>query len=361
MAEENVIDMQPNPIPVGGKQYNVEQTKYYDNRDTNVYSRGAGTFKRVSWGAIFAGVVITLVTQLALSVLGLGIGASAINPATEQNPMSGIGTGAGVWFAITTLISLFAGGWVAGRLAGIPRATDSLLHGVLTWGLATLLLFYFLTSTVGAIIGGTFSVLGSGLSAATTAAASAAPQVANAAQNQMQKSGIDMSSIEREVLTTLRQTGKPELQPGAIQNKAQNAANEAQNTASNAASDPANSDESVTSLLQRISASGEKTFNAADKDALVNVVMARTGKTRPEAEATVASYQKTYEQAEAQYEQTKADAAQKAREIGQKTADATSSAALWAFVALLFSAVAAALGGFLATPKNIPARNEAIA
>ncbi len=38
-------------------------------------------------------------TQLALSILGLGIGASAVNPATEQNPMSGIGTGAGVCFS----------------------------------------------------------------------------------------------------------------------------------------------------------------------------------------------------------------------------------------------------------------------
>ncbi len=346
------------PIPVGDKNYNVEQTKYYDDRETNVYNRSATALKRVSWGAIFAGVVITLVTQLALSVLGLGIGASAINPATEQNPMSGIGTGAGVWFAITTLIALFAGGWVAGRLAGIPRATDSLLHGLVTWGLATLLLFYFLTSTVGAIIGGTFSILGSGLSAAATGIGAAAPQIAGAAQNQMQKSGIDMSSIQREVLTTLRQTGKPELQPGAIQNRAQNAADQTQNSAANVASDPANSDESVTSLLQRIATSGEKTFNAADKDALVNVVMARTGKTRPEAEATVASYQKTYEQAQVQYEQTKAQAAEKARQIGQQTADATSSAALWAFVALLLSAVAAAVGGFLATPKPLPARTE---
>ncbi len=358
MIEKETLATPVTPVPVQGDRIDVERTSYYDDGDTNIYNRGAARFKRVSWGAIFAGVVITLVTQLALSVLGLGIGASAINPATEQNPMSGIGTGAGVWFAITTLISLFAGGWVAGRLAGIPRATDSLLHGVLTWGLATLLLFYFLTSTVGAIIGGTFSVLGSGLSAAASGVASNAPQIADAAQNQLQKNGIDISSIQREVLTTLRQTGKPELQPGAIQNQAQTAAAQAQNTAANAAGDPANSDESVASLLQRIAASGEKTFNAADKDALVNVVMARTGKTRPEAEATVASYQKTYEQAQAQYEQTKAQAAQTAREVGQRTADATSSAALWAFVALLLSAIAAAVGGFLATPKEIPARSE---
>jgi hypothetical protein len=222
--------------------------------------------------------------------------------------------------------------------------------------LATLLIFYLLTTTIGSLIGGTFRVLGSGLSAATSGAIAAAPQIADAAENQAQQSGIDMSSIRREIETTLRQTGKPELQPGAIQNQVDQTANQTQNTADNAASDPANSDAAVSALLDRISKSGEKTFNAADRDALVNVVMARTGKSRPEAEATVASYQKTYEQTQIQYEQTKVQAEQKAREVGQKTADGVASAAAWGFLALLLSAIAAAVGGYLATPKDILAR-----
>jgi len=365
MANAKIVENQTTQktvVPVGGERIDVQRTETIE-RDYNQTNYGGATatgaaavVKRVSWGAIFAGVVITLVTQLLLSLLGLGIGASTVNPLSEQNPASGIGTGAGIWFAVTTLVALFAGGWVAGRLAGIPRATDSLLHGLLTWGLATLLIFYLLTTTIGSLIGGTFRVLGSGLSAVTSGAIAAAPQVAGAAQNQIQQSGIDMSSIRREIETTLRQTNKPELQPGAIQNQVDQATNQTQNTAGNAASDPANSDTAVSALLNRISQSGEKTFNAADREALVNVVMARTGKSRPEAEATVASYQRTYEQAQVKYEETKAQAEQKAREVGQKTADGVSKAALWAFAALLLSALAAAIGGYLATPKNLIAR-----
>lgn len=311
--------------------------------------------KRVSWGAIFAGVVVALVVQLVLSVLGLGLGASSVNPLSEQNPTSGIATGAAVWFIITTLISLFAGGWVAGRLAGIPRQIDSSLHGVLTWGVATLLLFYFLTTTVGSLIGGTFRVLGSGLSALTTGAVAAAPEVAGAIKDQAQQSGIsvDTGKIKTEIETLLRQTGKTELQPENLKKEANTAINQTQNTASDAASDPANSDSAVTALLQRIATSGEKTFNAADREALVNIIVARTGKSRPEAEATVDSYEKTYQQALAQYEETKAQAAQKTREIGQKTADGVASAALWTSLALIFSAFAGAAGGYLAAPNAI--------
>lgn len=313
--------------------------------------------KRISWAAVFAGVVIVLVTQLLLSLLGLGIGASTINPTTEQDPASGLGIGAGIWVVVTSLVALFAGGWVAGRLAGIPRNTDSMLHGILTWGLATLLLFYFLTSTVGSLIGGTFRVLGTGLSAAATGAAAAAPAVAGAAQDQLQQSGIDMSDVRREVGTLLRQTGKPELQPGAISNQADQATRQAQNAAGQAASDPANADGALNQILERISRSGSATIDAADREALTNVIMARTGKSRPEAEATVASYESTYQQARQKYEQTKAQASQTAREVGEKTASGVSKAATSAFFALLFGLLAAAVGGYLATPRDLTTRN----
>ena len=35
---------------------------------------------RVSWGAIFAGVVVGLVVQVLLTMLGLGIGVATLNP-----------------------------------------------------------------------------------------------------------------------------------------------------------------------------------------------------------------------------------------------------------------------------------------
>lgn len=367
MAEEKRVESRTiQNSEVGGERINVQRVETVEkNHDGNRMITGniPTAVKRISWAAVFAGVVITLVTQLLLSILGLGVGASTIDPLTEQNPANGVATGAVIWFVVSTLIALFAGGWVAGRLDGIPRATDALLHRVLTWGLATLLLFYFLTSSVGSLIGGTFRVLGGGLSAAATGAAAAAPSVAGAVKDQLQESGVnlDLSSLRGQVETLLRQTGKAELQPGAIQNQANQAVRQTQNTANQAASDPANSDNAVSALFDRLSKSSEKTFNAADRDALTNIIVARTGKSREEAAQTVASYEKTYQQAQAQYEQTKAQAAQKAREVGQKAAEGVAKAAIWAFIALLASGLAAAIGGYLATPRDLSAANAASA
>ncbi len=59
---------------------------------------------------------------------------------------------------LTVLISLFAGGYVAGRLAGFPAKQEGMLHGLITFGLVTLLSLYFLTA-LGAIIGGAGAAL----------------------------------------------------------------------------------------------------------------------------------------------------------------------------------------------------------
>ena len=55
---------------------------------------------------------------------------------------------------------------VAAWLAGIELRFDGMLHGLVAWGIATLLTFWLLTSAIGGIIGGGFSALSSVASAA---------------------------------------------------------------------------------------------------------------------------------------------------------------------------------------------------
>ena len=148
---------------------------------THAATNGVAVIKRISWGAVFAGVVVVLAAQLLLGTLGIGIGASTVSPTTQQYPVEGLGTGAAVWFGISTLLALFAGGLVAGRLAGMPLRMDGMLHGLVVWGLSTLLTFYLLTTAVGGIIGGTASILGKGLSVAGQGAATATTAASNAA------------------------------------------------------------------------------------------------------------------------------------------------------------------------------------
>ncbi|MEX3629504.1 MAG: hypothetical protein VB138_08480 [Burkholderia sp.] len=95
---------------------------------------------RISWGTIFAGVLLASMAYLFLGVLGTALGAGSFDPLGRHDPFAGFGTGAGIWLGLSTLVSLAVGGFFAGRPA-IRRGT---LHGVLSGAVSILVTLYLL-------------------------------------------------------------------------------------------------------------------------------------------------------------------------------------------------------------------------
>lgn len=309
-------------------------------------------FRRVSWGAIFAGVIIALVVQLILSLIGAGAGLSAADPIHHDSPdASSYGMGAAVWWGVSSVLALFAGGWIAGHLAGAPGRTDAMLHGLVMWGLASLLGAYLVASAVTSIVKGGAAAAGAVTAAAGTGIAAAAGPVADQAKQELQANGITMDSLKGQAQQLLAQTGKPALQPDAIKQQANGAANQLNNAAQNQAN--GDNGEDVQAVAQRIIASGSDTVQQADRQALVNVVVARTGASQQEAEQRVDTWITQYQQTKAKLAQAKAEAEAKAREAADATAKAAAKAALGSAIGLILGAMAAALGGALAGRRYV--------
>jgi hypothetical protein len=143
---------------------------------------GAHVHRRISWAAIFGGVILVVAVQLLLSLLGAGVGLGTVDTNAGSTPTAAtLGIEAGLWWVISSCIALGAGGFVAAWLAGIEIRFDGVLHGLVTWGIATLLTLWLLTSAIGAIIGGGFSALGSVTSAAGSGVSDVAKPLAQAA------------------------------------------------------------------------------------------------------------------------------------------------------------------------------------
>ena len=313
-----------------------------------------GVLKRISWGAVIAGVVLALVVQLLLGMLGMGIGMSTIQPASGDMPSAqALGIGAAMWWVVTSLVALFIGGWVAGHLAGVPQRLDGTLHGLLTWAVTTLLTVYLLSTAVGNLLSGTVGVLGSVASGAGQAIGAVAPKAGEAIQRELAQRNIGLDDIRREAMTLLRQTGKPELQPENVRRQAQQTMQQGQQAAGQAAQQPATTDEQAQSLLDRVLNQAREAASAADRDALINVVQARTGQSREQAAQTVANWENQYREAQARLEQARAQTAQQAREAADQAAAATTKAALWSFLGLLLAAIAAGVGGAVGRPREL--------
>lgn len=317
---------------------NIDRTDDFGRRRGYIET-GIAAFRRISWGAVFAGLVVALVVQLILSLLGIGIGAGSIEPLQQSNPLSGLGTGALIWWIVSILISLFVGGVVAGRLAGVPRATDSVLHGIITFSLFTLVMFYLITTTVGGIVSGVGGIVGQTLSLAGQGVASAASKVTQQATG----NGIDLGNLKNEISTLLMQTGKPALNPNRL-------GRETGRSAQNAAMNPQSAGDIADSLVSRLFSD-----KGIDREAIVNVIVARTNMSRADAERTADNWIQTYNNAKTKFDQFKKDAEMQARKTGDVVAAAISKAAIFSFIGLILGALAAAIGGKVGEPHEVAA------
>lgn len=101
----------------------------------------------------------------------------------KGNPLSGFGTGTGIWLLVSTLASLAAGAFVAGRTA--PNRGG--LHGLLSWAITTLLTTWLVVSLASGVVGLAGSAVGKGLSLAGSGLAAAAPNVGEGLKQQLDK------------------------------------------------------------------------------------------------------------------------------------------------------------------------------
>jgi hypothetical protein len=259
---------------------------------------------RVSWGAVLAGVVVALVVQLLLNILGFGIGVATLNPGTGDNPSAGtFSVAAGIWYVVAGIIAAYAGGYIAGRLSGRPVGSTAALHGLTSWAVTTLVVFYLLTTAVGGIIGGVFSGISGAMGGlgrtAVSAGQIAAPGLATATD--------PFEAIERQ----LREASGGN-DPAALRDAAVAAVRAA-----------------LTGDQAQAQEARERAAQALAKAQNVSIEDARN---------RVAQY-------EQQYRQTIEQAKQQAVQAAQTTAKVVSRGALFGFFALVLGAIAACFGG----------------
>lgn len=115
-------------------------------------------FAAIRWGAVLAGVAVGVSVQLVLTLLGIASGLSL----SSVSEVGGPAIGAVVWAGLSMLIAALIGTYVAGRMSGLKRKTDGLLHGAVTWAVTTLLFVFLAMSAGGSLLSGLFSNLNPG-------------------------------------------------------------------------------------------------------------------------------------------------------------------------------------------------------
>jgi hypothetical protein len=276
---------------------------------------GSHIHRRISWGAIFGGVILVVCVQLVLSLLGAGIGLGTVDTNAGTTPNAGsLGIGAGAWWIISSIIALAFGGHAAAWLAGIELRWDGVLHGLITWGIASLLTVWLLTSAIGGVIGGGTSALGGLASAAGSGVKDAAQPVAQAA-------GVTPDMLQQQAQAYLKpaNTDPATMSPQDAQK------------------------EVVTNLATYAKGGPDAT---AAKARIIAISAAQQHISTDQAS-------KQFDDAQAKLQQEKAQAIQTAKNAADASASAASKTSFAAFADLLIGAIAAAIGGSLAVQRRL--------
>jgi hypothetical protein len=150
----------PRDADIGGDAIGVRESRPLTGsapgRETEVGHNLLGVKNRVQWGPIIGGGVTAIASMLVLTVLGLAIGASVLEP---TDPGENLGMAASIWGGISAILSFLAGGWVAAKSAAVGGAASGVLNGFLV-GAAALTLILWLT---GAGLGNLFGTVGSNI------------------------------------------------------------------------------------------------------------------------------------------------------------------------------------------------------
>jgi len=88
----------------------------------------------IRWSAVLAGTAVAVGVWGVLQVLGIGAGLVALDP-DDASSARGVAIGTGAWSVIAPLIAMFAGGFVAARLANTYDRRVAGTHALVMWGL----------------------------------------------------------------------------------------------------------------------------------------------------------------------------------------------------------------------------------
>jgi hypothetical protein len=328
--------------------------------------------RRVSWGSIFGGVITVLAISMLLAILGSSISFFMLDPMSDR-PASGVGTAIGIWTILALLISLAAGGFVAGKLAG----ADGIIHGFLVWGttliLAALFSIFLIRGAVKVttnVLGSVFSVTGNILSGTGSVIESGASELSDQVQNIF--GNIDFSSdrtsqeVRKDIRNALRKSEVREFQPEYLEGQMKAIRADFNRSIKRLATHPNDADRIISGFTDRLKKRGDSFASSIDRNDLTKAIANNSKMSQAEVEKAVDEYmtlfsnmqaesreqiqnlEQAIDQAKQEWEQIKYNARVEADKISNKAGWAT----FWSFIALLVGAALCSYAGMFGVKKT---------
>lgn len=256
------------------------------------------TTGKLSWGGLIGGLFVAVGVWLLLTVLGLAVNLSAIDPNDPTSSLRGAGVASGIWSVVVWIIALFVGGAVAGYSSGILERPRGAIHGFVLWSLATILSIFMIAGVLRTVVKGTLAAAESAVAAAGLAGGG-------------QGLELDVNTLIAPLNDRLQMEGKPPVTAEEVQ--------------------AALGDVMVTAVQR----------GRLDRDAVVGALAQNTSLSRADAEDLANRVEAWFD--------ARAGVAEDVRRAILSAADTTGKAMWWVFLGLSVGLLASVIGATLGT------------
>ena len=257
---------------------------------------------KLSWGGLLGGLLVAVGLWLLLTVLGLAVNLTAVDPNDPGQSLKSVGVATGIWTVVVWVVALFAGAIVAAYTAPVLDRGRGAIHGVVLWSLATLLSIFLVAGVVRTVVRGAMATA----EQAITAAGAAGTEVG-------QFLDLDVNMLVMPLNQRLRAQGRPTVTPEQVQ--------------------AALRDVAVTAVRE----------GGLDRGMMVESLSARTALSAEDAEMLADEIQAWFD--------ARAGVAQDVRRTVLGAADQTGKAMWWVFLGLALGLGASVLGSTLGTGR----------
>ena len=311
---------------------------------------------RASWASILLGALIAMGVLLLLTLLGIALGFSAVDPRHDANPLSGIQTSTAIYVIIAHMLALFIGGYAAAKLAKSTWSSAAILHGAAVWALAALLTTAVALAGIGTLISGTASLVSTVAGGATQATQALVPNNVNLPnfrnldtlipdnfmsalpseiQQSLEQKDLTVNDIQQEAGEAIRQVISQQEQERARQ--------AVTSTATAIISNPSQASQEIQQLYNQLFGDNGL-ISQQDQQEVMQILQNRLGITPAEAEAVMNELQARMDEVAEDVQAALNELQKQATQIAEQVTNAIASAAWWLFIISILG-LAAAIGG----------------
>lgn len=331
----------------------------------------AFAFTRLSWGSIFAGAFSAMGVWIVMFLLGLALGFKVFKPKNEH-PLSGLALTFSGWSCFSLLVSMAAGGFMAGLSAG----HHGFEHGFVVWALVLLVSIIFWALAVAStarMAGSALKSLGTGAAGAVSFVGKGAMNAAGHVFSELRDNvrlDVDTDKLSEQIKGILRDTGVETLQPGYLRQQMREARSDLRELVHQLSMNPSDMETSLSQFADKEKERLESLTRDIDRDAAVHTLMTHRKLPRDEAEKMVdeaiSAYhhvvdnaQESLNEARVQVDDVRRhirEISERAREKADELSTTASRGALAAAVALILAAIISMGAGWCGSYAGAPCK-----